>query len=64
MVSCSRVAANSSSSWGIDVALAIGAVIPGCVISQAMATRANPYGDGTASIQIVQKVLAEMGPAG
>jgi UDP-N-acetylglucosamine 2-epimerase len=28
---------------------------------QAMATRANPYGDGTASIKIVQKILADMG---
>jgi UDP-N-acetylglucosamine 2-epimerase (non-hydrolysing) len=30
---------------------------------QAMATRANPYGDGTASIQIVQKILADLEPA-
>lgn len=29
---------------------------------RAMATRANPYGNGTASIQIVQKILAELGP--
>lgn len=29
----------------------------------AMATRANPYGDGTASQKIVQKILAELGPA-
>ena len=27
----------------------------------AMATRANPYGDGTASVKIVQKILADMG---
>ena len=31
---------------------------------RAMATRANPYGNGTASIQIVQKILAELGPQG
>jgi UDP-N-acetylglucosamine 2-epimerase (non-hydrolysing) len=30
---------------------------------QAMATRANPYGDGTASIKIVQKILADLEPA-
>ena len=30
---------------------------------EAMATRANPYGDGTASQKIVQKILAELGPA-
>lgn len=30
---------------------------------QAMATRANPYGDGTASAKIVQKILAELGTA-
>lgn len=29
---------------------------------QAMATRANPYGDGTASVKIVQKILSELGP--
>lgn len=29
----------------------------------AMATRANPYGDGTASQKIVRKILAEIGPA-
>ena len=29
----------------------------------AMATRANPYGDGTASQKIVQKILSEFGPA-
>jgi len=29
---------------------------------QAMATRANPYGDGTASIKIVQKILADLEP--
>ncbi len=29
---------------------------------QAMATRANPYGDGTASAKIVQKILADLGP--
>ena len=28
----------------------------------AMATRANPYGDGTASQKIVQKILSEFGP--
>jgi UDP-N-acetylglucosamine 2-epimerase (non-hydrolysing) len=28
---------------------------------QAMATRANPYGDGTASAKIVRKILAELG---
>lgn len=31
---------------------------------QAMATRANPYGDGTASIKIVRKILADLGQAG
>jgi len=31
---------------------------------QAMATRANPYGDGTASIKIVQKILADLEHAG
>lgn len=30
---------------------------------QAMATRANPYGDGTASIRIVRKILAGLEPA-
>ena len=30
---------------------------------QAMATRANPYGDGTASIKIVRKILADLGQA-
>lgn len=30
---------------------------------RAMATRANPYGDGTASIKIVQKILAGAGKA-
>jgi UDP-N-acetylglucosamine 2-epimerase len=30
---------------------------------QAMATRANPYGNGTASAQIVQKILADLEPA-
>ena len=29
---------------------------------QAMATRANPYGDGTASARIVQKILTDLGP--
>jgi UDP-N-acetylglucosamine 2-epimerase (non-hydrolysing) len=29
---------------------------------QAMATRANPYGDGTASIRIVQRILADAAP--
>jgi UDP-N-acetylglucosamine 2-epimerase (non-hydrolysing) len=29
---------------------------------QAMATRANPYGDGTAAIKIVQRILADAAP--
>lgn len=29
----------------------------------AMATRANPYGDGTASRRIVARILAEHAPA-
>jgi len=31
---------------------------------QAMATRANPYGDGTASVKIVRKILADLGQPG
>jgi len=30
---------------------------------QSMATRANPYGDGTASVKIVRKILADLGHA-
>ena len=31
---------------------------------EAMATRAKPYGDGTASVKIVRKILADLGQAG
>lgn len=30
---------------------------------EAMATRANPYGDGTARVKIVQKILSGLGPS-
>ncbi|MFP5380863.1 MAG: non-hydrolyzing UDP-N-acetylglucosamine 2-epimerase [Gammaproteobacteria bacterium] len=44
-----------------DIVRAASLLLDDATEYQAMATRANPYGDGTASVKIVRKILTDLG---